>query len=66
MSDFQREYQRILTTGGKKALIKLLVKMFIPDFENTKDKTVRARYGTLSGVLGVLCNLLLLGCLKAQ
>ena len=40
-------------------MIKLLVKLFIPDCENTKDKDVRARYGTLSGVLGVICNLFL-------
>ena len=40
-------------------MIKLLLKMFVPDCENTKNKNVRARYGTLSGVLGVLCNFLL-------
>ncbi len=40
-------------------MIKLLIRMFIPDFENTSDKHVREKYSTLSGVLGVICNLFL-------
>ncbi len=40
-------------------MIKLLVRMFIPDFENTQDKDVRASYSTLSGVLGIICNFFL-------
>ena len=40
-------------------MIKLLVRMFIPDCERINDKDVRAKYSTLSGVLGVVCNLFL-------
>lgn len=37
----------------------LLIKLFIPDYKNTADKFVRERYGTLSGTLGIICNLVL-------
>lgn len=40
-------------------MIKLLVRMLIPEFEKTDDKKVRERYSTLAGVLGVVCNLFL-------
>ncbi len=40
-------------------MIKALVKMFIKDSENTGDKFVREKYTTLSGTLGILCNLVL-------
>lgn len=40
-------------------MIKLLIKKFIPDSENVSDKEVRERYGILSGVLGVCCNVFL-------
>lgn len=44
-------------------MIKLLVKWFIKDSENTGDKHVREKYGVLSGVLGIVCNLFLF-CVK--
>ncbi len=40
-------------------MIGFLVKKFVPDYENTTDKTVRERYSTLSGALGIICNLVL-------
>lgn len=40
-------------------MIKLLIKMFIPDFKNTESSIVRERYSVLSGVLGICCNVLL-------
>ena len=40
-------------------MIKLLCKKFIKDCENTKDKTVREKYTTLSGILGIICNIVL-------
>jgi len=40
-------------------MTKLLLRLFIKDYKNTSDKKVRERYGTLSGVLGIICNLVL-------
>lgn len=42
-------------------MIKILLRKFVPDFENVKDKKVRENYTTLSGVLGIICNLVLFG-----
>ncbi len=36
-----------------------LVKRLIPDYRNTEDPTVRMRYGMLSGIVGIICNLIL-------
>ena len=40
-------------------MIKLLARLFIKDFDNTSDHTVRARYGILAGVVGIVLNILL-------
>lgn len=40
-------------------MIKLLVKRFIPECENTSSPNVRERYGVLGGGLGIACNILL-------
>jgi len=40
-------------------MIKLIIKLFIKDYENVYDKNVREAYGVLSGALGIVCNLLL-------
>ena len=40
-------------------MTQLLIKLFIPDYKNTTDKFVRERYGTLSGALGIICNIVL-------
>ena len=37
----------------------LLLKWFVRDYQNTRDPNVRDAYGTLSGVVGILLNLLL-------
>lgn len=38
---------------------KLLLKLFVKDYQNTKDPVVRAKYGTLSGIVGIISNLIL-------
>ena len=40
-------------------MIKLIIKTFIKDYKNTEDKEIRARYGTLAGVLGIILNFVL-------
>lgn len=40
-------------------MVRLLLKSFVPDYENTADPIVRERYGTLSGVVGIILNLCL-------
>lgn len=37
----------------------LLVKKFVKDYEKINNPEVRRRYGTLSSVVGILCNILL-------
>ncbi len=45
-------------TGGV-ILIKLIIRKFVKDYQNTSDIYVRESYGVLSGVLGIACNLIL-------
>ena len=40
-------------------MTQLLIRLFIPDYKNTTDNLVREKYGTLSGVLGIICNIVL-------
>ncbi len=40
-------------------MTQFLIKLFIPDYKNVSDKFVRERYGTLSGTLGIICNIIL-------
>lgn len=40
-------------------LTKLLIKLFVKDYKNTKSETVRLRYGVLSGVTGIVLNIIL-------
>lgn len=40
-------------------MVKLLVRLFIKDSENTGDPDVREAYGTLAGILGIALNALL-------
>lgn len=35
----------------------LLLKLFVKDYENTKNAEVRARYGTFAGAVGIVTNL---------
>ncbi|MBE6786781.1 MAG: cation transporter [Ruminococcaceae bacterium] len=37
----------------------LLIKLFVKDFQNTKDNKVRENYGNLGSITGIACNLLL-------
>ena len=40
-------------------MTKLLIRLFVKDSENTSDETVRARYGVLSGIVGIVLNIIL-------
>lgn len=37
----------------------ILIRLFIKNPENTSDPTVRSSYGSLAGIVGIVCNLLL-------
>ena len=37
----------------------LLIKLFVKDYKNINDRTVRENYGTLGSLVGVFCNILL-------
>lgn len=40
-------------------MVEFLVKHFVQDYEKTEDSRVRERYGMLSSVVGILCNILI-------
>ena len=40
-------------------MLESILRRFVPDYANTGDKAVRERYGVLSGVTGIILNLLL-------
>ncbi len=40
-------------------MVKLLIKTFIPNASETENLRVRAAYGMLAGVMGIVCNLFL-------
>ena len=40
-------------------MTKLLTKLFVKNYKNTSDPTVRKSYGTLSSVVGIIINLIL-------
>lgn len=42
-------------------MIRLLLKMFVKDYEKTEKEEVRERYGMLSGCVGIICNIFLFG-----
>lgn len=42
-------------------MIRILIKRFIDNYDDVNNPRVRADYGVLSGILGILCNLLLFG-----
>ncbi|MCH5194403.1 MAG: cation transporter [Oscillospiraceae bacterium] len=42
-------------------MVDFLARAFIPDHENTTDKTVRQNYSIMGGVIGSVCNLFLFG-----
>lgn len=41
------------------SMTEFLVKKFVKDYENTEDMAVRERYGTLSSLVGIACNIIL-------
>ncbi|MBQ2714083.1 MAG: cation transporter, partial [Clostridia bacterium] len=38
---------------------KLFKKLFIKNYQDTSNPTVRASYGTVAGILGIIANILL-------
>lgn len=40
-------------------MTKLLLRLFVKDYENVEDPKVRGAYGKLAGIVGIICNLLL-------
>lgn len=40
-------------------MVNLLAKIFIGDYKNTSDKTVRQNYCVMGGIIGAVCNLFL-------
>ena len=40
-------------------MIKILIKTFVKDYNNTSDIKVREAYGTLAGIIGIICNMIL-------
>lgn len=40
-------------------MTRFLIKLFIKDYNNTKDPAVRIRYGIFSGVVGIIANIIL-------
>ena len=35
----------------------ILIRLFIKDYKNTKSPIVRAAYGTLAGIVGIVTNI---------
>ncbi len=42
-------------------MTQILVKLFIKDYQNVENAKVRAAYGVLSSIVGIVCNVLLFG-----
>lgn len=40
-------------------MVNILVKAFVKDYENVTDNQVRGRYGMLSSLVGIFCNILI-------
>lgn len=40
-------------------MTELLLKIFVKDYKNTDNKTVRENYGTLGSLVGIICNIFL-------
>ena len=40
-------------------MTQLLIKLFVKDYQNTESESVRVRYGTLSGLVGIAINIIL-------
>lgn len=42
-------------------MTRLLIKTFIKNFDNISDTNVRQKYGVMSGIVGICCNIVLAG-----
>ena len=42
-------------------MTKLLIRLFVRDWEKVENSQVRGRYGAMAGIVGIFCNLLLFG-----
>ena len=40
-------------------MTELLVKLFVKNKDDIEDRAVRTSYGSLSGIVGIICNVLL-------
>ncbi len=40
-------------------MIKILIKLFVKDFQSVEKTNVREAYGVLAGIIGIICNLIL-------
>lgn len=40
-------------------MIKLLIRRFIKNYNDTENEAVRERYGILAGIIGIICNIIL-------
>ena len=40
-------------------MFNLICKLFIPNYENTKDSIVRQKYGTVFSIFSIICNILM-------
>lgn len=47
------------TVTGRKLVVDFLVRHFVRDYEKVDDGRVRERYGMLSSVVGILCNVII-------
>lgn len=43
-------------------MTKLLIRLFVKDYENVRDLKVRSGYGKMAGWVGIFCNILLFIC----
>ena len=42
-------------------MTKLLLRLFVPGYQNPSDSKVRGKVGKMSGIVGIICNILLFG-----
>ena len=38
---------------------RLFIKLFVKDYENVDDKSVRSAYGTMTSIVGIVINIIL-------
>ena len=45
---------------------KLLLRLFVKNYTDTRNPAVRTQYGKLAGITGIFCNLLLFAGLRIE